>query len=394
MKTIFKNLSIIFFTSTVLVAIPIKAFCAGFAVDSHSVSGLANSHAGEASGAHDISNSYANPAVLADIKTPHLILSGSYVNVNIDDDNGSSDIADPSRNNNAGVNALVPAFHFARPINDKLTAGVSVTVPFALATKYDANWVGQKLAVDSEILSTNINPMIAYKVNSQLSIGGGLMAQYIKARFTTNAAKVKGDDWGYGFNLGVKYKLNDKLQFGAGYRSAIKHKIAGQTDSMSLIIASSSPLITPEIINLGVAYNLTQKTTLLHDTSWTRWSRIKSLDVNTKNLQLNSTKYNWQDSFRFSFGANHQLCDKWQIRSGVAFEQGASGSYRNPRVPEGDKFLASVGFGYKISDNLSTDFAYMHQFFKKTTNNLIEGPLKTDYKVRVDVLAIAAKYQF
>jgi len=408
------------------ISITNNSFAAGFATNSESASGIANSYAGQATGVHDISDSYVNPAILSDIKSKQFVISATYIDFDIDDDNGSGKFSDnssisSSRNDNGGTDAVVPALYFAAPINKELTAGIAITSPFGLATKYDPNWVGRYWAVDSEISTVNINPMISCKINNQLSFGGGLEAQYLKARITNmvdvgtalsqpagsadGIGKAKGDDWGYGFNLGLKYKINDKLQVGIGYRSKIQHKIAGQVqvDALNLSSSFTAPLSTPEVFNLGLAYNLTDKAQLLYDTSWTRWSRINALDVKAQNSSLSSTtNLNWGDSFRHSLGFNYQANDKLQIKTGLAFEQGASGQQRNPRIPDSDKTLVSVGFGYRFNQNLTVDFAYMHEFLEKSQSNLagdssgtIPIPsLQTEYKSKIDVVALAMKYDF
>ena len=401
---------------------PIKTFAAGFAVDAHSAAGLANSHAGETTGAHDISDSYSNPAVLSDIKTAQISVSASYIKIGIDDKNGSGKYSNgnqvnSSKNDNAGVDAVVPAFYFATPINKTLTAGISITAPFALQTQYNQNWVGRYQAVDSKITTTNINPMLSYKLTNQLSIAGGLEAQYIQVRITNmvdlgyfpgafdRLGKGKGDDWGYGFNLGAKYKFNNQIEAGIGYRSKIKHKITGEVEVVNAVATSkfNTPFITPEIASFGLAYKPTSKAELLYDLTWTRWSRINSVDINAQNSKLSSsTKFVWRDSFRNSFGFNYQTTEKLQIRTGIAFEQGASGQYRNPRAPEANKTLVSAGVGYKFNQNLSGDLTYMHQFYEKTKNNLAGkdsaalsvSSLQTDYKIRVDVLALGLVYSF
>ncbi len=417
---------IIFIISILVITSPIDLYAAGFAVDAQSAAGLSNSHAGETTGAHDISDSYANPAVLSDINSPQLSISGSYVKVNIDDDNGSGKYSGggviySSQNENAGVDAIVPAFHFAAPINKELTTGISITAPFALQTEYNPNWVGRYQTVDSKITTTNINPMLSYKLTDQLSIAGGLEAQYIQARITNmvdigalllsspgaadRLGKVKGDDWGYGFNLGAKYKFNNQFEAGIGYRSKIKHTITGEVEVNGAVAASKfrAHLITPEIATFGLAYKLTPKADLLYDLAWTRWSRINAIDIIAQNSNLStSTKFGWRDSFRNSFGFNYQTTKELQIRTGLAFEKGASGQYRNPRVPEANKTLVSAGLGYKFNQNFSADLTCMHQFYEKTKNNLAGSDsaapsvasLKTDYKIRVDVLALGLVYSF
>jgi long-chain fatty acid transport protein len=117
-----------------------KSYSAGFATDSHSASGLATSYSGAVTGSHDISDSFFNPAIFADVDKNQLVLSATYIDFSIDDDNANSTYASNSssvsgsRNDNAGNADIIPALFFATPINDNTTFGISVTTPFGLTT--------------------------------------------------------------------------------------------------------------------------------------------------------------------------------------------------------------------------------------------------------------------
>lgn len=402
---------------------------AGFATDSHSASGLATSYAGSVTGSHDISDSFFNPAILSDVEDKsELVISATYLNFRIDDDNANSTyIADSSsvsgaRNDNAGSIDVIPAFFFATPINEKTTFGMSVTTPFGLSTSYDSNWVGRYYAVDSEIQTVNFNPSISYKVNNKLSIGAGVQAQYLKATLTSMAdiggiyfaspgtmdalAKAKGDDWGYGFNLGATYKVSDELTAGIGYRSKIKHKLEGKTQIQSAAIGNPvsdlhAAVITPETLTLGFKYDVTDKLSLLQDTSWTRWSRVRTLDISAiENSALSSsTNFELKDSFRYSLGMSYNANSKLQLKTGTAYEEGAVDKYRNPRLPGSDKIWLSMGLTYNINNNTGIDLTYVREFYKKSHTNLsasgsVTTDLQSDYKNELDVLAVSLKWNF
>lgn len=407
---------------------PSLSYGAGFATDSHSASALGTSYAGSVSGANDISDSFFNPATLSNVKKNQLVLSSVYINFKVDDDNSSavynsnSSSVSGVRSDRQTTEAFVPAGYFASKINDKTTFGLSITSPFGLSTSYNPNWVGRYYAIDSEINSINFNPMLSYELNKKLSLGFGLQAQYIKATLTNAAdvgglffsnpgssdgfAKTKGDDWGFGFNLGAKYKLNDKLEFGIGYRSAIKHKIEGKVklDSSSIGNLSSSfnsKLVTPENLTIGFKYDVNDKLLLLHDTSWTRWSRVKSLVINAgENSALSETvNFDLKDSFRYSFGAHYNVSNKTKLKLGTAYEEGAVDKMRNPRIPTGDKIWASIGIGYKINEATKIDATYLHEFYNKNKVNLSAQGLNTtnieaDYKNKIDVVAVSLRIEF
>ncbi len=417
-----------------LLAVSFFVFCkasyaAGFATDSHSASALGTSYAGSVSGINDISDSFFNPAAISNIKERQALLSLTYINFKVDDSNAKAvynsngTSVSGVRDDKQTVNAVIPAGYIASRINNKTTLGLSITSPFGLSTSYNPNWVGRYYAIDSEINSINFNPMISYELNNKkLSLGFGLQAQYIKA-ILTNAvdmgglflstpgssdgfAKVKGDDWGYGFNAGLKYQFSDNLTFGIGYRSAIEHKIEGDIKLSSAISNQASEintkLTTPENLTVGFNYKLNYKITLLHDTSWTRWSRIKTLNINAiQNSTLsNSTNLNFRDSFRYSFGAHFQKNEKLKLKIGAAYEEGSVGDdSRSPRIPISDKIWTSIGLGYKISNNTVIDAAYLHEFYKKNKVDLQAAGSNTtnitaNYKNKIDVIAISLKIDF
>jgi len=424
----FKYLGKILLFSAVSLIFARTSYAAGFATDSHSASSLGTSYAGSVSGANDISDSFFNPATISNTKTNEALLSTTYINFKVDDDNTSA-VYNSNSSNVSGVrsdkqtvNAFVPAGYIASRINDKTTLGLSITSPFGLSTSYNPNWVGRYYAIDSEINSVNFNPMISYELNKKLSLGFGVQAQYIKATLTNAVdigglylsspgssdgfAKVKGDDWGYGFNGGLKYQFSDDLAFGVGYRSAIKHKLDGEIKLESSAIGNSASdfnakLTTPENLTVGLNYKLNDKITLLHDTSWTRWSRVKTLNINAENSNLsNSTNLNFKDSFRYSFGAHFQQNEKLKLKIGAAYEDGSVGDdSRNPRIPISDKIWTSIGFGYKIGNNTTIDATYLHEFYKKNKVALQASGGNTtniaaDYKDKIDVIAISLKIDF
>ena len=112
-------------------------------------------------------------------------------------------------NDDGGTLGLVPNLYFTMDLTEKLKYGFAITAPFGLATDYDRDWVGRYQAKESELVTVNINPSLAYKVNDSFSVGVGVSAEYAEATLSQAViagigvpdgfVEVKGDDWGYGF---------------------------------------------------------------------------------------------------------------------------------------------------------------------------------------------------
>jgi long-chain fatty acid transport protein len=415
------NQKVLFATLTLLLASN-NSLAAGYSTGIYSTSGLATAYAGSATGIHDVSDMFFNPATIAEAKKNEFIASISYLDLRIDADGASANSkgnkVSGTESRDAGNNAFVPAFYLASPLNDKTTFGLSITSPFGLSTEYGKNWVGRYEALKSSIKTININPSLAYKITDKLAVAVGVQAQYYQAILTKAVdlssygasdgfGKAQGSDWGYGYNLGTTYKFNDQLKFGLGYRSKIDYKITGTTRLLSNDIGSSyskfnAKTTTPESLTGGVAYKLNDKVELAYDTTWTRWSRLKSLTINAyqdSNL-TDSSNFNWKDSFLYSLGANFTLNNKWLLRAGTAYEKDAvTDAGREPRVPSGDRIWTTFGFSYKVSESLAIDSSYVHEFFRTVKSNLAADSATTSsfsakYKTRVDVISVAVKKTF
>jgi long-chain fatty acid transport protein len=396
-----------------------NSLAAGYSTSLYSASGLGNSYAGSVNGMHDASDIFFNPAVTAGLKKSQFIISASYLMLNVDPDNSSASFANGNKvtgtdSHDAGVDSVVPSFYLATPLTKNTTFNFAVTSPFGLATKYDDNWTGRYRAIESSITTININPSFAHKINDQFSVGFGFQAQYLETLLSEATyypgstsdgfGKLTGSDWGYGYNFGANFKLNEQWKFGLGYRSKIDYKIAGSTEIVAYNMYSGldAKISTPESLTLGANFKATKKIELAYDLTWTRWSRLKSLTVNSyQNSALSSTtNFNWHDSLMHSVGANFTLNDKWLLRTGVAYEKDAvTDANREPRIPTADKIWLSFGFNYKIGNGFSLDSSYLHQIYRTAQINLTDSSdyvssLSARVSTRVDVISLAIKKEF
>ena len=397
-----------------------NAKAGGYSTSLYSTSGLGNAYSGSSTGSHDVSDIFFNPAVTAGKDKSEVIASFSYLRLAIDPDNISSNFIAGKRNGaesrNVGTQKLIPALYFSSPINDKLAFNLAISSPFGLETKYNKNWPGRFRALNSSISTLNFNPSLAYKITNDLSFGAGLVAQYYTANLTkevytspilatSGLATVDGSDWGYGYNLGLKYDISKDVKIGLGYRSKIDYKLKGNVDVNDNFLASKfkAKTTTPESMSIGVAYNVNPDLQIVADSIWTRWSRLKNLDVVAQNSLLNSTtKFNWNDSFLHSVGTNYALNKNNLLRTGLAYEKEAMNDRnREPRVPSSDKYWITAGLNHKIGDGLEIDLAYVHQIYKTAKINIVdygdknvEGSVSGKYKTSVDVISLALKKQF
>ncbi|BDZ72642.1 MULTISPECIES: OmpP1/FadL family transporter [Methylophaga] len=387
------------------------SFGAGFAIIEQSVTGLGRAFAGSAAAAEDGSTVFFNPAGLVYLKQAEMDFALNYIAPNTEFNNdGTSSPANGGDYGDAGNNAVVPNFYFAKPLNDKVAIGFGVTAPFGLVTEYNENWVGRYFAVKSDLKTINFNPSIAFKATDKLSIGFGVSAEYIDLtlsqmtdRFGAPDRKVKleADDWGYGYNLGIMYQMTPETRLALAYRSKISHTLKGEgkvtipTGEIEQNIQGDVDL--PETLSLAIHHQLNDKWSVMADATMTRWSRFEELAIESDGGAFTDTKAeDWDNSMRYGIGLNYQYSDKWQFRTGIAYDETPvpNAERRTARIPDNDRKWLAIGATYNYSDNLVIDAGYAHLFASNPSIRESDGShsLNGDYDVSVDLLGVQLRW--
>ena len=395
---------------------------AGFQLIEQSASGMGNAYAGAAAVAEDASTIYFNPAGMTYINGTQAVGALHLINPNAEfNDKGSVKAAGfPPKGDegpNAGDLAFVPNFYFMTELTPSIKAGIGVNAPFGLKTEYGDKWVGRFQADKSEVKTININPSIAFKVNEQLSLGFGLSAMYAEATLTRQVnrvlaaerdAEIKGDDWGFGFNLGAIYQATADTRFGIAYRSKVEQHLDGKAKfSAPLSIANTgvkADVTLPENLSLSAFSRLNDKWDLMGDVTWTRWSQFEELKVVRDNgTTLALTPENWDNTMRYSVGVSYHYTDAIKLRAGLAYDEEAiSDEFRTARIPGNDRKWLSLGAGWKMSPASTFDIGYAHLFIsdasidddQRAAAKGRNGRLVGDFEGSVDILSLQYTHTF
>lgn len=359
----------------------------------------------------------------------------------------------------------VPHVYASHKVNDKITVGLGVYVPFASSTDYQEDSVLRYNVNKTKLTSIDINPTIAYKINEKHSVAVGLIAQRSSAELRQYAnfaglaqigylqkaaaaqaagnpslaveyqqkaqasvdgtadgkANIKGDDWGFGYNLGWMWDINDDVRMGVSYRSKIKHTLKGNADwemvgagavanedliggDYGLIPGTPIPsgagyhdskarvkIVTPESLSVHGMWKVNPDWKLFGDVTWTKHSRFNEIDIEyidapkvvanpnptsladgTKVSNHTVLKPHWKDTFKFSLGAAYQYSQPLQLRFGVAYDQSPvrSADERLSTMPDNDRIWFSVGGKYDINKQNTIDVGYSYIHIKNATANV------------------------
>ncbi len=408
-----------------------QALASGFALNEQSISGMGTGFAGRSSSADDASTVFGNPAGMSRIKRQQ-VTGGMAAIV------AKTDISDAS-GNRTGTNkgdmvpfTAVPMGFYVKPIDDQWAFGLGVYAPFGLITDYESSFQGRNFGSKSEVKVVTFQPTVSYAFNDKVSIGFGPTINHIsgvlESALTTafspsndGKVKIKGDDVGYGFNIGVLAQATDTTRVGLTYHSKVKYKLEGHT-SVTPGAGTPSPVLqagrydaslkidTPESWDLSVTQQLDDAWTLYAGTTWTRWSRLKEITVNNKNVSGGALapeaftsiteEQNWHDTWAYAIGTSYQLNKQWVLRTGLTFDQSpTNNTNRSPRIPTGDRTIFSLGAGWNPTEDLTVDVAYSYLKEEKVSiNNANEFPLgqtySSEYKNSAHGFGVGATYRF
>lgn len=387
-----------------------EAGAAGLAVleQSPRLTGLA--YAGSAALAEDASMAYFNPAGLTRLEGGSAVASGYVFDLDIDFTAAQATTwgqpitgAGGLLSANGGTSEAASQFHFAQRLAAEWVAYLGVTVPYGADVDYPDTGVTRYVGTLSNLRTININPAIAFGPIEGFSFGAGFNAQHARAHFNQKYAVptfpifpefdinalITANDWAFGWNAGILYEIDETARIGIGYRSPIHYTLTGDVDFIlpSLLgnpVSGSvrAGLSTPDSVILSGFWAVTPWLEVMGDVAWTQWSIYQQLglQIDAPNLpavlqQLlggstirDSIYESFRDAWRGTVGVQLRPTDAWTVRFGSGFDQSpVYDANRTLRLPDGNRVLLSLGFGYEVVEGAFVDFGYTHFFIPDGT---------------------------
>jgi long-chain fatty acid transport protein len=302
-------------------------------------------------------------------------------------------------------------------LSPALRVGIGISPTFGNKTEYETNFIGRYSGYYAELQQININPAVAYKLNESVSLGFGINYATNEIEFrqmvpigaaTQTPATLKGDDDGWGWNVGAMFRIGPATRLGIAYRSKIKFDLEG-TQTVVGVPANSfaikSTLESPDSFSMALSQKLDDRWELLGDLTWTGWSSIKTLPVirSSTGVQVNTLSYNFEDTWRVGLGANYALNDAWKLRIGTAYDKSPvrNDADRTMTLPDSDRTWLAFGARYAMSKETSLDVSYSHIFFKKVSaarfvdlTGFPDQTVRGEFKTSADQLSLQLNHRF
>ena len=224
----------------------------GFGLNEISTCGLGRGYSAVATGCHDASGIYWNPASVAglsgwkwNIGAAAIALSGKFV----------QDTTFQTFHADVGTSVVPNGFVTYRSPTSKWAFGAGLYVPYGLTSQWHDDFPGRFEAKKASLQTIYVQPNVAYQINSNWSVGGGPIIGHshveliqaidlsqqvlpftvggqtltfaslgIAQRTEFARATLKGDAWGYGLHIGVQGKLSPEWTFGVRFMTPMTFK--------------------------------------------------------------------------------------------------------------------------------------------------------------------------
>lgn len=415
-----------------------EASAAGFFLQVQGVAPQGRAFAGSAAAAGDASTVWSNPAGMPFLGGPEAQFGVNVVMPSAEISDRGSTIDRglvPSPLDPAAVGgpdgldpydvAFVPYSYMARPVTEdgSLWVGAGLGAPFGLSNDWGRDWFGRYDATASRLKVYDASLVAAWRPAPWIAIGAGIDLSYAEVRLESavpspvpaggdGLLEAEGESFAVGFSLGVMLEPFAGTRIGLSWRSGLDHDFDGTATlsglpGLDFETGISAALHLPAIASIGIRQEVTEDLALYAGATWYGWSSFREIRIAREDGAddlVTETRY--RDTVSFAFGAEFAATDRLTLRAGFQVDPTpTSADRRSARTPDGDRYWASAGLSWRMTDRITLDLAYTHMVLdggaSGTSSTFFDGtPAATriDYArgtaADVDMLSAAVRYRF
>jgi len=304
--------------------------------------------------------------------------------------------------NPVGVLPGASAF-YVHSLGKDFKVGLGMLQNFGLALGYDDGWAGRYYVKQTALVGVTFAPVASYRVNEQISIGGGpnIMVGYLKYNTNINnllppgigdgQVEVKDTTVGVGGQFGVLYEPKKGSRIGVTYYSQIKLNFS-DTPAFSNLGTIGSVLqnngllnqridlgfTVPQRVILSGYHELTDRLAVMGNFGWDNWSQFGMVEVGVVSDTTRSltTVSNYKDTYHVAIGGQYRLNPEWLLNGGFAYDSSmVSAANRTFALPTGATYKFGMGANWLMSPKIKLGFSYELAYVGDMSVSQNRGPL-------------------
>ena len=321
--------------------------------------------------------------------------------------------------------------HLTGKLNDSVAWGLAIYSPFGLGTWWGDDFAGRFITKRIDLRVFNINPNVAFKVSDKVSFGVGLdyflsdvsltksipsINPYTQRVVEIGQVHMYSDlSDGIGFNLAFMAKPTEAFSVGASYRSRVKVKYDAKASFVQIptgyadfdaIVSSLLPFsINPKgqtEVNFPAEYRIgfglhTGALTTSVDVVLMDWDSFQELPITIVGYPaLSSAKVqHFKDAYTYRLGFEWRTSKQWSWLFGALYDMTPQPIEAfGPLLPDANRWGASIGFSYDITERMRFDLGYLHlRFEDRGTNGQDSDNFNGHYKTTARLLGFTLGYK-
>jgi long-chain fatty acid transport protein len=282
-----------------------------------------------------------NPAGLTRLQNPEWV--GEVVGFAASSTDESSAITGRSRSFASNGGFAIPAVYYARPWNNRLTLGISLSVPAGIGSNPGDATIGRYLLEKWTLGYLSLAPAAGYRLNDRFSLGLALDLNYASYEYESavlngpgqadGTMRLKDGDFGVGFTLGALYEPTPTTRVGLAYHSSTTShfsstpKFSGLTPQRQSVLDAAGVLTRkvslesrfPQALFAGAYHEFTNGTSVTLDVAWVNFSQFGLTQASVGDTSITTSNAKYNDIWAGSAGLSWPLGSAWTAKVGMAY---------------------------------------------------------------------------
>ena len=333
--------------------------------------------------------------------------------------------------------ALYLSYHLPGA-ESKWAVGLGVDTPIWYSVDWDtALFPGRFLTRETKVRLFEVHPVLAYEIDDQWSVGGGVRYLFGDLELGQNfAAELpaipgvrppvpyeveftgEGDVDAFSFDAGLQYSTNlwgwgvhyrhsaeleDRTPYEVEVRDITIAELADPVERSLGVLEVDQSFELPMEIRGGAWFAPYPELRIELDLAWAAWSRTETRIVDPRSQGpvlgdvLQTRVRDWDDTLAVRLGVEGDLTSRWAVFGGVALEESpVPDANVEPGFPRGDATVYGAGFSYNLA-RVSFDMAYSlwdHDDRTVTGQELGAPGVESTYSAHEQVWSAGARWRF
>jgi long-chain fatty acid transport protein len=282
-----------------------------------------------------------NPAGLTRLQNPEWVGEiVAFASSSTDDISASTG---GSRSVASSGSLAIPAVYYARPWNDRLTLGISLSVPAGIGSDPGDATIGRYLLEKWTLGYLSLAPAVGYRLSDHLSLGAALDVNYASYEYESAVLNGPGQpdgtmrlddhDFGVGFRVGALYEATTATRFGLSYSSSTTShfsstpEFSGLTPQRQAVLEATGVLTRtvslesrfPQALLAGAYHQFSNGAFATLDAAWVDFSEFGLTQATVGNAAITTSNAKYNDIWAGSAGLGWPVGGAWTAKIGIAY---------------------------------------------------------------------------